>query len=195
MGEVRVLEQVYSDQVFDFDYLFPEFKADMLRGVLDVGCGLHPRGDVNVDRFIDSRHRRSGAGPSLDLDSIQNFVQADGCDMFMFSDRQFDTVRCYHLIEHLPAPDCWRLLKELWRVTERHLEVVCPNRYWLRFPNLARSKNHVSNFDAKTFEQMVPKLLGTWNFEVKNIYRGLFSKMIPFPSWPYLVRLDVWRYR
>ena len=72
--------------------------------VLDVGCGLHPRGDVNVDLFLDSRHRRSGNGPSLDTETIQNFVQADGRDMYMFKDREFDTVRCHHVIEHLPAP-------------------------------------------------------------------------------------------
>ena len=160
-----------------------------------MGCGLHPRGDVNVDLYIDSRHRRSGNGPNIEFNTVQNFIQTDACNMYMFNDKQFDTVRCYHLIEHLPAPKCWKLLVELWRVTGRHLEVVCPNRYWLRFPNLHRSRNHVSNFDAKTFEKAVPLLLGTRNFEVRNIYRGLFIKMIPFPQWPHLVRLDVWRYK
>ena len=113
--------------------------------------------------------------------------------MYMFRDRQFNTVKCYHLIEHLPAPDCWKLLKELWRVTDKHLVIECPNRYWLKFPHLKRGINHVSNFDAATFEKMVPKLLNTWSFEVKNLYRGMFHKMIPFPNWPHLVRLDVWR--
>jgi len=94
--------------------------------VLDVACGLHPRGDVNVDLFIESIHRRNGNGPKLQPDKIQHFVQADGRDMHMFRDREFHTVRCYHLIEHLP--DWWRLLKELYRVTDQHLVIVCPHR-------------------------------------------------------------------
>jgi len=171
------------------------YATETLSGVLDVGCGLHPRGDVNVDLYIDSRHRRSGNGPNINPETVQNFVQADACNMYMFRNQQFDTVRCYHLIEHIPAPGCWDLLKELWRVTKHHLVIVCPNRYWLKFPKLNRSRNHVSNFDAKTFEKAVPQILGTRNFEVKNIYRGIFSKMIPFPQWPHLVRLDVWRNR
>ena len=188
MTQVYVHENVEQNTMpFDF--------GDLSNGsVLDVGCGLHPRGDVNVDLFLDSRHRRRGQGPSLDTNAIQNFVQADGRDMYMFKDREFDTVRCHHVIEHLPVPECWKLLKELWRVTDRQLTVVCPNRHWLRFPKLRRSKQHVSNFDAATFEKAVPKLLGTWNFEAFNVYQGMFNKMIPFPQWPSLVRLDVWRY-
>lgn len=189
-----MIQASVSDNV-EINQIQPKYQIENMNGVLDVGCGLHPRGDVNVDLYVDSRHRRSKLGPNIDMASIQNFVQADGCDMYMFRDKQFNTVRCYHVIEHLPVPDCWRLLKELWRVTEYHLEVVCPNRYWLKFPNLRRSKNHVSNFDAAILEKVVPKILGTWNFEVKNIYRGMFSKIIPFPKWPHLVRLDVWRYK
>ena len=161
--------------------------------VLDVGCGLNPRGDVNVDLYIDSRQRRQGKGPDLNLGSIQNFVQADGRDMHMFKDRHFDTVRCYHLIEHIP--DWWNLLKELWRVTDRHLIIVCPNRYWLKFPMLKRYKNHISNFDKPTFEKAIPQILGTRNFEVTSIKRGMFHQLIPFPLWPYTLRVDVWRYK
>jgi len=159
--------------------------------VLDVACGLHPRGDVNVDLYIDSTHRRGGKGPHLNPDSIQNFVEADARNMHMFKDRQFHTVRCYHLIEHIS--DWWTLLKELYRVTDKHLIIECPNRRWLSFPNLRRSRVHISNFDAATFEKIIPKILGTWNFETHNIYRGMFHKMIPFPMWPHLVRVDIWR--
>lgn len=187
MGEAYITESVENTS------LLPSIKIGANGGVLDVGCGLHPRGDVNVDLYIDSRHRRKSIGPEIDVSSVQNFVQADACDMSMFMNRYFHTVKCYHLIEHLPAPSCWKLLKELWRVTDNHLIIECPNRYWLKFPNLKRSKVHVSNFDAATFEKAVPKVLGTWNFEVKNIYRGMFHKMIPFPNWPHIVRLDVWR--
>ena len=159
--------------------------------VLDVGVGYKPRGDVNVDLYIDSRQRAKGVGPDLEVSKIQNFVQADGRDMPMFRDRQFHTVRCWHLIEHLPDP--WNLLKELYRVTDKHLVIVCPSRYWLTFPHLRRYRNHISNFDVKTFEKGIPYHLNTWNFEAQHIYRGMFHKMIPFPLWPMLVRVDIWR--
>jgi len=164
--------------------------------VLDVACGLHPRGDVNVDLLeLGSIHRRKGKGPMLKVDEIPGFVNADAMDMYMFKDRQFARVHCWHLIEHIPYPDCWDLLRELWRVTGGRLTVVCPNRRWLKFPHLKRSKVHISNFDAQVFKKAVPSVLGTRNFEAKNIYRGMFHKMIPFPLWPMLVRLDVWRDR
>jgi len=157
--------------------------------VLDGGCGLRPRGDVNVDLYPggETEHRRGGKGPSL-VD-IPGFVQADALDMYMFEDRQFDVVHCWGLVEHIPYPGCWKLLKELWRVTGGHLIMVVPNRRW---PGLW-NKVHVSNFDAETFRKAVPRLLGTRNFEAVNEYRGVFHKMIPFPLWPRTVRLDVWR--
>ena len=159
--------------------------------VLDVGCGLHPRGDVNIDPYIDSIHRRKGKGPELNPEEIQSFLQVDGRNMPMFHDRMFHTVKCYHVIEHVP--DWWVLLREMYRVTDKHLIIVTPHRRWLRFPNLKRSEVHVSNFDAKTWEKAIPKVLGTMNFEVETIYRGMFNKLLPFPLWPYCVRVDVYR--
>lgn len=159
--------------------------------VLDVACGLHPRGDVNVDLYIESIHRRNGNGPKLQPDKIQHFIQADGRDMYMFRDREFHTVRCYHLIEHLP--DWWRLLKELYRVTDQHLVIVCPHRMWLTFPRLQRSHVHISNFDKPTMEKAIEKVLRTHNYEVQTVYRGMIHKLIPFPLWPCYLRVDVYR--
>lgn len=167
-------------------------KQDNTRSlVLDCGCGLHPRGDVNVDLYISSKHRRGGSGPELDPEHIQSFIQADIRDMPMFKDREFHTTKCYHVIEHIP--DWWVALKELWRVTDKHLIIVTPSRSWLKFPKIHRSGMHVSNFDAKTWEKIIPLVLKTHNFEVETIYRGMFHKLIPIPLWPYAVRVDVWR--
>jgi len=156
--------------------------------VLDVGAGLNPRGDVNTDPYLDSTHRRGGKGPPLDPDK---YVNAKAECMSMFKDRQFDVVRCHQVLEHIK--DWKTALKEMWRVCDKHLIVEVPSRYWLKFPRLHRSKVHVSNFDAHVFRKEVPLLLGTRNFEVTTQYRGMFHKMIPLPSWPHIVRLDVWR--
>jgi hypothetical protein len=161
--------------------------------VLDVGCGLHPRGDVNVDLYITSEHRRNGYGPHIDVENTPSFIQADALDMHMFKDRQFNTVRCYHLMEHLPHPKCWDLLRELWRVTDKWLVVEVPHRRWLRPLRLKRPFQHVSNFDYQTLERGVPIAIGTRNFEITRKYRGMFHPLIPFPYWPHHLRLDVWR--
>lgn len=159
--------------------------------VLDVGCGLNPRGDVNLDLYLDSRHRMNGV--DMNPEEIPNFVQGDALDMHMFTDRQFDTVKCFHLIEHFPAPQCWDLLKELWRVTDNRLLIVCPHRYWIKFPRLKRSTNHLSHYDAKVFKRAIPAILGTHNYEIRTVFRGAFSRLIPFPLFPHLVRVEVWR--
>jgi len=172
-------------------------KRHDLTGVLDVGSGLKPRGDTNIDLYIESIHRRGGKGPLIDVANTPNFIEADATNMHMFKDRQFPVVKCFHLMEHIPpppaSPNCWDLLRELWRVTGEHLIVEVPSRYWLKFGTLKRSPVHVSNFDHATFEKHVPQVLGTRNFEAVTKYRGIFHKMLPFPYWPHLVRLDVWR--
>jgi ubiquinone/menaquinone biosynthesis C-methylase UbiE len=159
--------------------------------VLDAGCGLHPRGDVNVDLFLSSTHRRRGKGASLTPSTIPGFIQADIRDMNMFSDRFFPVVRCHHVIEHIP--DWWNALKELWRVTDEHLIIEVPSRYWLPFPRIHRSPKHVSNFDEQTMRYAIEKTLNTRNYEVITKHRGMFHKMIPFPYWPHIVRADVYR--
>jgi len=155
--------------------------------VLDVGCGLNPRGDVNTDPYLESTHRRRGRGPTLK----GNIIQAKAESMPMFTDRQFDVVRCHQVLEHIE--DWKQALREMWRVTGGHLIVEVPDRRYLPFPKLNRSPVHVSNFDAVTMRQIIPIVLGTRNFEVTTRYRGMFHKLIPFPFWPHLVRLDVWR--
>lgn len=165
--------------------------------VLDVGCGLRPRGDVNVDLYIDSRQRRTGYGPHIDVDNVPNFVQTDATNMYMFHDKQFKIVRCFHLVEHInppPArPSCWDLLRELWRVTDEHLIVEVPNRYWLRPFRTKRPFQHVSNFDAPTLRKALPIVLGTRQFELTKKNRGMIHPLIPFPYWPHLIRVDVYR--
>ena len=159
--------------------------------VLDVGCGLNPRGDWNLDKYLDSTHRRRGQGPDLDPSNIQNFVKADMCDMYMFKNKQFAWVRCHQTLEH---EFDWRTaLRELWRVTGKHLTVEVPSRYYLPFPQATRSIHHISNFDAATMRKAVPIILKTRNFEVTSIKRGMFHPLIPFPLWPHIVRLDVYR--
>lgn len=67
---------------------------------LDVGCSLHPRGDVNID--ITPYH-------------YKNFIRADARHL-PFKSKSFTHVKAYNLLEHTKEPS--RVLKELYRVAK-----------------------------------------------------------------------------
>ena len=84
---------------------------------LDLGCGDHPRGDVNVDLFMQPG-----------VDHIVNL----GFDPLPFDDEAFSLVSAYDVLEHIPKVVClphihlenivsqWfphlQLFNEVWRV-------------------------------------------------------------------------------
>jgi ubiquinone/menaquinone biosynthesis C-methylase UbiE len=70
--------------------------------ILDVGCGYHPKGDVNIDLHPEpSVHR--GSMCALDVKQIPNFVKADVCHL-PFRPHSFSRILMYEVLEHLPNP-------------------------------------------------------------------------------------------
>jgi len=163
--------------------------------VLDIGCGLKPEGDVNIDLFLGSEHRRRGKGPTLEPKTIPNFVLGDGQHL-PFRDEVFDTVKSNQVIEHVKDP--WLFILESFRATKRKVLIKCPHRYgitppWRNLFRFGRSHVHINNFDAKWFKQVIPKLLETKNFSftVETIYTGLIHKLIPLITWPNLLQVEI----
>lgn len=99
---------------------------------LDVGCGDHPRGNVNVDLCgkVD--------------------VKADGCHL-PFRDGCFSFVFCIHVIEHVQDP--YRLLRELMRVANGEIYLRCPHRLGTE----AKRDGHVYFFRKKWFLDLFKK--------------------------------------
>ena len=98
-------------------------------GVLDVGCGHRPKGDVNVDLFPEptahrSADQRVNDDVRLNVHKIVNFVVADACHL-PFREGSFVKVYSWHLIEHLGNPSGF--LEECCRVAAEKIEVRCPN--------------------------------------------------------------------
>ena len=148
---------------------------------LDVGCGLHPRGDVNIDLYLESTHRRRGRGPRLNPKEIPNFIIADGEHLPLRP--VFSKALCFQVIEHVPHPTA--LLRELYDVAD-HVILECPHRrYW------RRSKAHIHNFDVEWFRKTIPRLLGTRKFTVKTILKPIPHRLTPLLQWPHKIRVEI----
>lgn len=93
--------------------------------ILDVGCGLCPKGDVNVDLYPDARARLDGL--SIPVKKINNFIKADACYL-PFRDKTFTKTYSIEVLEHIE--NIRQALKEIIRVTEGEVILELPHRYW-----------------------------------------------------------------
>jgi len=142
--------------------------------VLDVGCGHRPKGNVNVDLFVEATaHRaadqRVNDDVRLKVAEIPNFVKADACHL-PFRDGAFRKAYSWHLIEHLPEPEAF--LGDCCRVAAEQIEVRCPNG----------DPNWKYGLDAygETKPLHLHRLTREW-FE---------ERLKAFPGWDWCVRLD-----
>lgn len=91
--------------------------------ILDVGCGNMPRGDVNVDLYINEDFHRDARGRILtERISIFIFIRADALYL-PFRDKVFEKSLSSHTIEHTDNPILF--LQELLRVG-KELELRAP---------------------------------------------------------------------
>jgi hypothetical protein len=155
-------------------YLDRDVRREPIFGVLDVGCGHRPRGDVNVDLFVEATaHRaadqRINDDVALHVHEIPNFVRADACRL-PFRDGVFRRVYSWHLIEHLQEPEAF--LDECCRVAAEEIEVRCPNG----------DPNWKYGLDAygETKPLHLHRLTREW-FE---------EKLKAFPAWDWAIRFD-----
>ncbi|MFQ5981328.1 MAG: methyltransferase domain-containing protein [Candidatus Heimdallarchaeota archaeon] len=85
----------------------------MKKLILDVGAGVHPKGEINVDIVLKSNIH----------------VQCDALSL-PFPDNSFQLVRSQHVIEHVKAP--YAFVKELTRVSSGYVYISCPNPHNFR---------------------------------------------------------------
>jgi hypothetical protein len=138
-------------------------------GMLDVGCGHRPQGDVNVDLFPEATaHRcvdqRVNDDVALHVHEIPNFVKADACHL-PFRDGAFKSSYSWHLIEHLREPETF--LQELMRVSGK-IEVRCPNGEYLSCRSETKPL-HLHDFSLKWFQDYLSRFLD-WDFWVRWDY-------------------------
>jgi len=140
---------------------------------LDVGCGNHPRGVINLDY-------RKGENPEIeqkkevfmDIKNIPNFVLGDALHL-PFRDGTFEKVLCFHVIEHVSNP--YLLIQELLRVSSREVEIRCPHR----FSKDAKMPYHRHYFTKTWFA----KVLKGYRYHIELTYWS------PLRGWFGLIRL------
>lgn len=116
---------------------------------LDIGCGIHPHGDINCDLYIvDVGHREKGS--ILNVHKIKNFVLCDS-QYLPFKDFTFNEVYSNHVIEHVKNP--YKFLHEAIRVCKNNgvIHLRLPHR----FSYGAKNKGHINFFNIKWFEKNV----------------------------------------
>jgi hypothetical protein len=138
--------------------------------LLDIGCGHRPRGDINVDLFVEaSAHRcvdqRVNDDVRLDVRGMENFVRADACHL-PFKDGAVKRSYSWHLIEHLADPKLF--LGELTRVSAEQIEVRCPNGEFLSCRNETKPL-HLHDFSVDWFRKTLSGYID-WDWAVKWDY-------------------------
>ncbi len=138
-------------------------------GVLDVGCGHRPHGDVNVDLFPEpTAHRcvdqRVNDDVALHVHEIPNFVKAHGSHL-PFRNNAFKSSYSWHLIEHLADSEAF--LREIMRVSSE-VEVRCPNGEYLSCIDETKPL-HLHNFGLSWFQEKLAAYRD-WDFSVKWDY-------------------------
>jgi len=117
--------------------------------ILDVGCGSRPKGDVNVDLFVEPTHR-AGDFTSLNTKKIKNFVLADA-HYLPFRDETFEIVYSSHVLEHCLHPA--QVLSEFHRVSSRTVYLEVP--YGDKNPD--DCPHHLYTWTMKSLEHLLSK--------------------------------------
>ena len=165
-----LIEQFYKAFITEIKKLRPE-------KILDVGCGegfalqrLNQKkigkkltGIDFLDTAIEIGKRER---PYLDL-SQGNIYDIP------FKDNSFDLVICSEVLEHIDDPE--KGLRELIRVSSKHIVLSVPNEPWFMLANFVRGKNwsrfgndieHINHWSTNSFQKFTGKHL-----KVKKVRR------------------------
>jgi ubiquinone/menaquinone biosynthesis C-methylase UbiE len=102
--------------------------------ILDVGCGDHPRGNVNVDLYRNSEEILKGKTVKTKADVIAF------SECLPFRNKVFTVSYACSVLEHTTNPE--KAFSELVRVTQNELRIMVPHR----FSRFAKMKAHKSYF-------------------------------------------------
>ena len=154
--------------------------------ILDIGCGINPRGHINTDIQAKENYEITQLGKiEMNPKTTPNFIICSG-EFLPFRNRTFELVYSHHVIEHVNKPHLF--LSECKRVSDFKIIIVCPHRYGKN----AYGKNAI--FHKHVFSSLSWK---NTDFSVKTIsnYRCFPSKFIPLIKMPDEWTIEFYRRR
>lgn len=147
-------------------------------GMLDVGCGTRPKGDVNIDFFQEGFNPHTGdqiKGGFMSARKTPNFVLADA-EHLPFKNESFRVAFSSHTMEHVRNP--LLMLQEMCRVAQRRVIVRVPHRKGSE----ARIPHHMNYLDEEWFKE-ASELLGYKSKQLITSYdypiSSKISKAVP----------------
>jgi SAM-dependent methyltransferase len=166
--------------MFRFDWKAQSVAIEKLVsfGMLDVGCGTKPKGDVNIDFFREGFNPQTGdqiRGGFMSAREIPNFVLADA-EHLPFKDESFEVAFSSHTMEHVRNP--LLMLREMCRVAKRRAIVRVPHRRG----SGARMPHHINYLDEQWFKE-ASEFLGYKGRQLVTYYdypiSSKISKIVP----------------
>jgi len=115
--------------------------------ILDVGCGTNPKGDVNIDLYLDARHRREVLSQET-VKRIPNFMLASA-EHLPFRNDSFWAVVCVHVLEHLLNPNI--ALSEFRRVAPAAV-ILVPNS-----PKVIEREEHLYSWSMSSLKSLLSR--------------------------------------
>jgi len=158
--------------------------------ILDVGCGSHPRGDVNIDYNIGwtlEGGDQKSKGIFINPKRIKNFILADA-QFLPIRDNTFEEVVSYHTIEHVSSPS--QMLRELIRVANAKITILCPHR----FGKYAKMPFHKHYFNVAWFRRILKDLKCTYEITVTK-YRHFPHRYIHILCLPEEMKVEILKNR
>lgn len=147
---------------------------------LDVGCGISPRGEVNVDLYLTPESRGFGF---INPKRTKNFVLAS-VNNLPFRPDTFEIVYCFDCIEHTGVKPI-QALKELIRVSKDRIEVLVPHRY---HPDAKRTF-HSNYFNVNWFR----KGLARWGYPniINTTWKSPFHQALTIIQVPFKIHVVI----
>lgn len=106
---------------------------------------------------------------------LKDKVLVAKADELPFSDKKFDVVTAYHVLEHIPKDSLKKSLREMARVSNKYLVLEFPAQESF---NARIDPTHISVFDSETWVNIIRKNLDKeWSilkFRKANLIRPLF---------------------
>lgn len=170
----------------------------MKKKILDIGCGLDPKGTVNIDK--------------IKLPTVDKVIDVDKEGLKAFRDNEFDGVIMCHSLEHFE--NFFKIMEEIHRVTKknglvkiyvpyfRHAGAFEPNHktFFTSYSFDIFEPGHHYNYYSKARFKIIKKIFyfrilnGLMNFLLKSktfrrIYEECLSNLIP--AWQIYFELKV----